>query len=192
MRSRVFLSSRKRRGGNNWARNVRVVTRRTNASAICSRNRSFRRIEHVGGRRRSGTRSSTSSGRFAAHGWTALGWPVEIGGKGLDVEERVASATWCSLTRRATVGLGLRREERRTHDRSLGHRERERSPERHSHCRRALVSGFSERDNGSDLAGLGSAPTSTATTSSSTGRRSGSRSACTQRIACCSLEQTAR
>jgi alkylation response protein AidB-like acyl-CoA dehydrogenase len=92
--------------------------------------------------------------RLGAHRWTAPGWPIDIGGRGLDVEEQVAcEAVFFELgtpTRVAVFGVN-----------NVGPTIAAwGTPEQRRHLQ-AIVSadelwcqGFSEPDAGSDLAGL--------------------------------------
>ena len=124
--------------------------------------------------------------RARARGWSAPAWPVEIGGRGLGVEDQIACDAEFDHARPA-AHRGVRRQERRAR----------RSPPPARPSRRCTCSGSSAptrsgaRASASPTPGATSpacaaAPSCTTTTSSSTAPRSGPRSACGPPTACSS------
>ena len=131
--------------------------------------------------------------RLGLAGWSAPGLPVNAYGKGMaradviGVQQEIAK--FGALGAPAGLGLLLAAPTIATHG----------TQEQIDLYVRDIVTGqkawcqlFSEPQAGSDLAGLQTPPSGTATSGSSTGRRSGPRAASTPTSACCSPAPTPR
>ena len=123
---------------------------------------------------------------LGARGWSAPAWPVEIGGRALGVEDQIACDAEFGRAAGAATHRGVRHEERRPHHRGRGHAGAEGGTCSASQRRGGVVPGLQRARRGQRPR----RPRCRAVLEDDhfvvNGTRSGRRSACGPRTACCS------